>query len=87
VDAGTTVLLWQSRGPAEITRFEDHPGLVQALAFSPDGSLLASAGYQRVVVRPAREGITQRCTLDTHTELGTQRDLQPQRRDDGDRGR
>src|SRR5690606_39222267 len=40
----TTVRVWSLLTGRELHRFEGHAGGVQAVSFSPDGKLLASAG-------------------------------------------
>ena len=65
VDGGGRATLWSvSRGEA-LTRFEGHPGPIQAAALSPDGRLAATAGQDTTILiwdltgaRPAPRGFS-----------------------------
>jgi WD40 repeat protein len=49
VAAGREVQLWDVEAGHLVARLEGHEGKVKCLAYAPDGSLLASGGYDRTL--------------------------------------
>ncbi len=72
------LLVWEWRSETYVLKQQGHYFDVSAVAFSPDGSLIATGGLERVGVRPPSErGVTldsrvgERLTV----ERGSQNDL------------
>lgn len=63
-----TVKLWTSNGDGELTSqtLQGHSGGVTSVAFSPDGTLLASASYDRTVKVWNVESLEEAATLKGH---------------------
>jgi len=66
-DADGTVILWLMGEVDMVARIEAHPGPVDRMAFSPDGSLLATASDSEVKIWSAADGALVR-RLDGHVE-------------------
>ena len=46
---GGVVRVWEVGGDKPVAEYRGHKGPVSALAFSPDGKVLASGGYMRTI--------------------------------------